>query len=283
MASRLNSGTFLAIAALSMGCVTFEQQTVSYQHDEAGDRLLVHIVYSGIHGDSAFTPTVRLPAMDLTGAEKADLVEVVRGSQVYLFDNWLPIVDLDALCVVLGEPIDPYASEAARSAGVALRDWWTLLAANVEISNGPFYINGTGRLSAVQHITISHLSAVVTSANRAWSQQAETWLSSEPEWEVAARIVQPAQLNGNQLVLRYPAGDEPTGERRWLDAGVLSIVDGIATLTLGSPTTPRVTFVTPLANHYVPNAVGFVRQRFGLLEHFDPKADADVFFAGTRR
>ena len=283
MASRLKNATFVAIAVLAAGCVTFEQQTVSYQHDEARDRLLVHVVYSGIHGDAAFTPAVRLTATELTEAEKTDLVEVVRGRQVYLFDNWLPIVDLDALCVDLAEPMDPHVSDAERVAEIALRDWWTLLARNMHISNGPFYIDDGGKLSAVQRITISNFRAVVQSANRAWTLQAEAWLLDEPEWESAARIAEPIRITGNQLVLRYPAGDEVPGERRWLNAGILNSADGIATLTLGSPAAPRVTFATPSADHYLPNAVEFVRQRFGLAERFDPKTDADAFFAGTRR
>ena len=269
------SATLLAVIAFSAGCVNFEQQTVSYRHDAARDRLLVHIVYSGIHGDTLDT--------GLSGAEETDLLEVVQGRQIYLFDSWPPMVDLDALCTELDEPVTSHGSDAARVAEIALRDWWTLLAANVQISNGPFYIDGTGRLSAVQRIVISNLGAVVKSANRAWTLQAEAWLLDAPEWEWVARIAEPFRISGNQLILRYPEGRASPGERRWLDGGILNIVDGIATLTLGSPAAPRVGFVTPAADSYLPNAVEFVRRRFGLAEKFDPKADADAFFAGTRR
>ena len=132
---------------------------------------------------------------------------------MYLFDSWLPIVDLDGLCEDLGEPMDPDAPEAIQRAEIALREWWSLLAQNVQISNGPFYIDGAGKLSAVQHIAISNLSAVVKSANRAWSLQAEAWLMTAPEFEIAAKIAEPLTIAGNQLTLRFPAGDEPPGER----------------------------------------------------------------------
>jgi len=282
MATQLNSAIILAVAAFSAGCISFDQQTVSYQHDTARDQLRVHIVYAGIHGDTALTPGVRPGATGLTEAQQADLLDVVHGRQIYLFDNWPPIVDLDALCNELAEPMTSDVSDEVRVAEVALRDWWTLLAANVQISNGPFYIDGTGRLSAVQRIVISNLGAVVKSANRAWARQAEAWLLDAPEWEWAARIGEPFRITGNQLILRYPAGDESPGERRWLDGGILNIVGGMATLTLGSPEAPRVTFVTPSADYYQPNAVEFVRQRFGLAAHFDPRVDADSFFSGGR-
>lgn len=282
MATQVKSAIFLAAAAFSAGCISFDQQTVSYHHDTARDQLRVHIVYSGIRGDTALTPAVRTGATGLTEAEQADLLDVAQARQIYLFDSWPPIVDLDALCTELAEPMNPHVSDAVRLADIALRDWWTLLVANVQISNGPFYIDGTGRLSAVQRISISNLGAVVKSANRAWALQAEAWLLDAPEWEWAARIEEPFRITGNQLILRYPAGDESPGERRWLDGGILNIVDGIATLTLGSPAAPRVTFVTPSAGHYQPNAVEFVRQRFGLAAHFDPRADADSFLSGSR-
>lgn len=274
MATPLKSAMCLAVAALSAGCITFDQQTVSYEHDAAGDRLRVHILYAGIHGEARAT--------GLSEAEQADLLEVGAGRQIYLFEKWLPLVDLDALCLAMAEPVDPLASEAARQAEIALRDWWTLLAANVQISNGPFYIDGAGHLSAVQHVTISNVRALVMSGNRVWRLQAEARLMDEPEWTIAAGIAEPVELNGNQLILRYPAVDEVPGERRWLDAGILNIADGVVTLTLGSPAAPRVAFVTPSANQYLPNAVEFVRQRFGLAAQFDPGADMDTFFRGSR-
>lgn len=274
MATAQKSAMFVAVAALSAGCISFEQQAVSYQHDAARDRLRVHIVYSGIHGDARAT--------ELSEAEQADLLEVVQARQVYLFDGWLPIVDLDALCIDMAEPVSPHASEAARRAELALRDWWELLAANIEITNGPFYVDDAGRLSAVQHITISSTRALVEAGNRTWTLQAKARLMDAPEWTVAASIAEPVRLNGNQLILRYPADDELPGERRWLDGGILSVVDGLATLTLGSPAAPRVAFVTPSTNHYLPNAVEFVKQRFGLSAQFDPRTDADSFFSGNR-
>jgi hypothetical protein len=277
MATPLNSSVFLAVVAFSAGCISFEQQTVSYQHDAARDRLLVHIVHSGIHGDAR--------PKGLTEAEQADLLEAVQGRQVYLFDSWLPIVDLDALCIDLAEPVNPHVSEAAQQAEIALRDWRALLAVNIQISNGPFYVDGAGHLSAVQHITVSNVRALVQSGNRVWRQQAEARLigePDEPEWMMAASIADPVQLNGNQLVLRYLADGELPGERRWLDAGVLNVLDGVATLTLGSPAAPRVTFATSPKHSYQPSAVEFVRHRFGLAERFDPRADADAFFAGAR-
>jgi len=274
MATPLKSAMFVAVVALSAGCISFDQQTVSYQHDAAHDRLRVQIVYSGIYGDTLATR--------LTAAEETDLLEVVQGRQVYLFDGWLPIVDLDELCIEPGEPVSPHASEASRRAEFALRDWRALLAVNTQISNGPFYVDVAGRLSAVQHITISNVRALVEAGNRTWRQQAEARLMDAPEWTVAASIAEPVQLDRNQLILRYPAEDELPGERRWLDAGILSVVDAVATLTLGSPAAPRVAFVTPSANHYQPNAVEFVRYRVGLAAHFDPRADADSFFSGNR-
>ena len=282
MARQLNSAILLAVAAFSASCISFDQQTVSYQHDTARDQLRVHIVYSGIRGGTASTPAMRTRATGLTEAEQMDLLDVVRGRQIYLFDSWPPIVDLDALCNELAEPMTADVSDAVRLAEIALRDWWTMLTTNVQISNGPFYLDGAGRLSAVQRIVISNPGAVVKSANRAWARQADAWLLDAPEWEWAARIDEPFRIMGNQLILRYPAGDESPGERRWLDGGILNIVDGMATLTLGSPAAPRVTFVTPSAGNYQPNAVEFVRQRFGLAEHFDPKADADSFLGGGR-
>lgn len=277
MATTLKSSVFLAVIAFSAGCITFEQQTVSYLHDATRDRLLVHIIHSGIHGDAR--PT------DLTEAEQADLLEAVQGRQVYLFDNWLPVVDLDALCIDLADPVNLHVSEAAQEAEIALRDWRALLAVNIQISNGPFYVDGAGHLSAVQHVTVSNVRALVQSGNRVWRQQAEARLidePDEPEWMVAASIAEPVQLNGNQLVFRYPAEGELPGERRWLDAGVLNVVNGVATLTLGSPAAPRVTFATHPKHSYQPTAVEFVRQRFGLAERFDSKADADAFFSGAR-
>ncbi len=240
MATQLNSAILLSVAALSAGCISFDQQTVSYQHDTARDQLRVHIVYAGIHGDTALTPGVRPGATGLTEAQQADLSRRRPGQADLSLRQLAANVDLDALCNELAEPMQADVSDAVQVAEIAVRDWLRS-AANVQISNGPFYIDGAGRLSAVQRITISNLGAVVRSANRAWTRQAEAWLLDAPEWEWAARIGEPFRITANQLVLRYPAGDEFPGERRWLDGGVLNVVDGMATLTLGSPAAPRVT------------------------------------------
>jgi hypothetical protein len=256
----------IALGILSAGCITFEQQTLTYQRRVAEDRLLIYNVYTGIYGDSEGSEEA-VPA-ELSQREQQELTAAVRGRQAYFFDNWIQAIDLDELEAQLRAGPDPDLSPSKRRADDAEREAWAALVKNMSISNGPFFQDEAGRLCAVQRITISNLSETLRLLNVALTEYASAQSADDPAWLHALGTREWLTFDGNRFTFRYPSDEGDAGDR-------------VRTRVVGSIDAPRVTLTGRVRDRYRPNALEFVGSRFGIQSPFDPREDADRFFASA--
>ena len=281
--SCLRSLSIVAVAVLSAACITFQEQTISYRHDVEHDRLLVHSTYVGIHGDGRFGAFEDDDPDGLTVEEQDELASAALGQQLYFFDNWIRVLDMEDVGRQLARPSRSWAAELDRIADKARREWWRVLVENVTISGGPFYLDPANRLCAVQRVTVTNLSAVVGAFNASWRPFVRSVAVEDPDWASRAITIEAVMaFTGNQLTIRYPSD---TGENESSLGDVVRAFKegGIMTLVVGRPSSSRVTITKSVESGYLPNAVGFVRQRLGIAKKFDPVVDADRFLSSAGR
>jgi hypothetical protein len=269
------------------GCLGFSAQSITYSHDAASDTLRVYEQYIGIQGEAEDDPP------ELTAAEENELLSAWFGEATFLLDPWIDI-SLDDLRERYRDatPTADAISPAMRSSRRRLAE---LAASNVRIQNGPFFLDRQGRLCAIQRITVTKVAAIVDAFNEMarLESQDESCDDTRPAAarERAARAAAsplPAlALTGNRITVRYPAAADEFDEvaskttlgRVLSGGGMARVIDGIAVVTFGSLGSERETLEVTLFPTYRPNAVAFVRGRFGLAERFDPADDAARFFA----
>jgi hypothetical protein len=280
---RLRSLAISIVALMSSACITFQEQSISYRYDVDSDRLLVHSIYAGIYGDGLFGSPEEDDPYGLTGDEEDELVWAASGQQMFFFDNWSQVLDLDEARRQLANPAGAVVSQRDRAADQARRELLRALADNVTMSKGPFYLDSAGRLCAVQRMTVRNLSAVIKVLNASWQPYVRSVAVEDPDWASRAITIDSVlAFTGNQLVVRYPGWAEDPGT---IPGDVSRVFNeaGIVTLVVGRPDAARVTVTRTMETRYLPNAVGFVRQRFGIATRFDPALDAARFFTGTGR
>ena len=274
----------LASCVVSSGCLTFQEQTITYVHDARANRLYLHETYSGIF--SARTTPCDPPGDELCAPEQVDLIGVWQGAWTFFFDNMLG-ANLELMKLELASPPSGYGTDAERAHETALREMFRSVVANVRISNGPFYLDDRRRLSAVQRVTVDHVADVLKAVNRVML----TALLVDPEspdyplgLRAAAADLTFVSLDGQRFTLRTPASrprSEAARSKRWLEAGggTVKVVDGFEVWTFGRPGSRCESITLPVAGWYQPNAVSFVRDQFGIALKFDRDDDADFFFS----
>lgn len=260
----------VVLATWSAGCITFEKQSLTYEHRETEDRLLIYNVYLGIYGDDELRWNIHRGF--LTEPEQVDLNETVEGRRLFLFDNGLDVIDLDEMKKALTFPVEDGLAPEELRAEQGRRELWAALLANMSFSNGPFFLNSDGRLCAVQRITVTNLSRVIRLTNIAMHLTAEAAASEDAEWPPEAVYVREwIAFEGNRLTVRGLAQLNP--EDDWTS-------EIIQTRIFGTVDAPRVTITEHRDDAYRPNAIAFARTRFGVLTDFDLQADMERFFAG---
>lgn len=130
--------TGLAAVTLA-GCVEFEKQTLLVRYDAETDVLTLRLVYEGIYGGDE---NVEKDRKDLKKAAES-------GTQFFLLDNWPFGVDL--ALPEEGEKDD---------VGIAM------LRPHAKVSNGTFFLNPDGKLSAWQDVTFTDVTKLLTKANQ---------------------------------------------------------------------------------------------------------------------
>ncbi len=232
------AGTALLLALLAAlcGCIDFERETVTYQHDQAGDRLLLLAVYEGIHGANG---------EQLADEEIKQLKEAFEQKRVFFWSNWLFSYnpkdideELDNIRKRLADPeqtkdLTPEAKAAwteVLAAGQKVRE-------NIRTENGRFYLNAEGKLCGYQTMEVTRFSEVVKLTNRIASLQVlhGNWGLNEETDMPETRKLQRAQAakgfawlraDGGQLRLAMPMTYEDF--LAWKVKGVRELRDGLA-------------------------------------------------------
>lgn len=283
---------FAALALTFTGCIEFERQTMVYEHDAGADTLRIHQVYHGIHGADDVTR--------LSDQERAQLASVMEGQRTFFFSNWIFELNVPLLresLAGMGAPESNSLKEAERRATTNLL---ALLVANARVENGKFFLNEKGQPCGTQRVTLRNVSQVIAAGNAVIRRHWEVALKDKPTAEerelINASLARPEPfltLKGQQLRLRVPfpraefdkIGEEGPKLRTFISefirqGGSMSHERGELQLRFGRTDTARESVTLPMngAKDFQPNALGHIRDTFGVAKDFSPEQERENFF-----
>jgi hypothetical protein len=291
----------LALLSLSLlvGCIEFQRQSLSYKYDAATDTLRIFQDYHGIFGED--------DRQKLTSGELEQLDSVLGGQRTFFFNNWITEISHANLRETLAKLKDPEyqkQQDLDASAAAHLEALIKLLLDNVRIENGAFYLDGDGKLSAVQRVTIAKTSKLIAAGNEvirdmliAQSRKAE--ITEEERLLLRKSTEKPAdyiKLEGNRLRLRWPIPRAeydkmfgPTSDGHKLreeftkQGGTITFAGDEATFSIGQPG-DKLTSITLSVSEkaYATNVLDVVKKRSLLLEKFDAAAAAREFLSAGK-
>ncbi len=282
---------FLALAVAFTGCIEFERQTVTYEHDAKADTLLIHQTYHGIYGADDVT--------QLSKEEREQLADVMKGQRTFFFANWIFELNIASWRETLVEDATPKSNSLEEAFRRAETNLLTLLIANVRIENGKFHLNDKGQPCGTQRVTIRNVSKLLAAGNALMRKALEVEMKGK---ETAAErelintsLARPGPfftLAGQQIRFRFPlskaefdkldADDEKV--RRFFAeftrlGGSMSHENGEVRVRFGRADAARETVTLSMAGkeNYRGNALTNIRDTYGLAKDFDPKKDAEEF------
>ena len=132
---------------LLIGCLEFEDQTLSYRYDSGTDTLRIFQDYHGIFGadDTA----------KVTDAEMEQLDSVLKGQRTFFFANWILEYNREQLRELLEQLKDPQKRKEMKlsePASAGYEKLLTLALDNVRVENNGFYFDEIGRASCRERV-----------------------------------------------------------------------------------------------------------------------------------
>lgn len=280
----------LVFTALT-GCIEFERQTVTYEHDAQADTLRVHQTYHGIYGADDVT--------QLSEKEREQLADVMKGQRTFFFSNWILELNVGSLKDALASEANPKTNSLEEAQRRALTNLLTMIIANVRIENGKFYLNEKGQPCGTQRVTVRNVSKLLATGNALLRKHLEVEMKDKPtaaERElINASLARPEPfftLAGQQIRFRFPLskaefdkldGDDEKVRHFFAEfarvGGAMSHENGEVHLRFGRTDATRETVTLPMAGKetYRGNALTHLRDTFGLAKDFNPKQDAEDF------
>jgi hypothetical protein len=281
----------LALALALAGCIEFDQQTVTYEHDAKADTLLIHQTYHGIYGADDVT--------QLSERERVQLADVMKGERTFFFANWIFELNVGRWKEVLAEEATPKSNSLEEAFRRAETNLLTLVIANVHVENGKFHLNDKGQPCGTQRVTLRNVSKLLAAGNDLMRRGLEVEMKKKEtaaERElINASLARPGPfftLTGQQLRFRWPLsraefdkpGEDDEKTKHFIgefvrQGGSMSHEGGELHLRFGRTDAPRETVRLPMAGKesYRANALGHIRATYGLAKDFDPKKDAEEF------
>ncbi|MBI5800926.1 MAG: hypothetical protein HZA92_09425 [Verrucomicrobia bacterium] len=282
---------YLALAVALTGCIEFERQTVTYEHDAQADTLRIHQTYHAIYGADDVT--------QLSEKEREQLADVMKGQRTFFFANWIFELNVERFKEDLAGAVDPKTNSLEEAYRRAETNLLALLVANVRVENGKFYLNEKGQPCGTQRVTIRNVSKLVAAGNALARRALEVAMKGKEtaaERELInaslARSEPFLTLIGQQIRFRFPlskaefdkldADDEKV--RRFFAefarvGGAMAHENGEVHVRFGRTDAARETVTLPMAGKesYRGNALTHIRDTYGLAKEFDPKKDAEEF------
>lgn len=281
----------LAVTLALTGCIEFDRQTVTYEHDAQADTLRIHQTYHGIYGADDVT--------QLSEKEREQLADVMKGQRTFFFANWIFELNIGAFKELLASEAIPKTNSLEEALRRAETNLLTLLVANVRVENGKFYLNDEGRPCGTQRVTIRNVSKLVAAGNELTRRDLEVKLrrgetAAEREL-INAALARPEPfftLTGQQIRYRGPStraefdqlgADDPKLKQLISEfirqGGTMAHENGEIRLRFGRTDATRETATLPMIGKgYQANASTHLRETHGLTKDFDPKQDAEAFF-----
>lgn len=282
---------FLALGFVLTGCIEFDRQTVTYQHDAASDTLLIHQTYHGLYGADDVTK--------LSDPEREQLTSVMKGQRTFFFANWIFELNVEAFREGLTEAAVPKSNSLEEAHRRAQTNLLALLVANVRVENGKLFLNEKGQPCGTQRVTIRNVSQLLAAGNALMRKALEVEMKGK---ETAAErelintsLARPEpffSLTGQQIRFRFPLsqaefnklddGDEKL--RRFVAefaraGGTMNHEQGEVHVRFGRTDAQRETVTLPMAGKesYRANALPHLRDTYSLAKDFDPQKDRDEF------
>ncbi|NBR83963.1 MAG: hypothetical protein EB141_07210 [Verrucomicrobia bacterium] len=282
----------LGLAVLLLpGCIEFDRQTVTYEHDTKADTLLIHQTYHGLYGADDVT--------QLSEQEREQLANVMKRQRTFFFANWIFELNVEGCKEQLTEAATPKTNSLEEAHRRAQTNALALLIANVRIENGKFYLNEKGQPCGTQRVTIRNVSKLIEAVNallrRALEVEMKKSDSADERKLINESLARPGPfiiLTGQQLRVRFPvpkeefdkAGHDDEKLRQFLaefvrSGGAMSHEHGEVHLSFGRIDAARESVTLPMAGkeNYRGNALAHIRDTYGLAKDFDPKKDAEEF------
>ena len=291
---------FLALALALTGCIEFERQTVTYEHDAKADTLRIHQTYHGLYGADDVT--------QLSEKEREQLADVMKGQRTFFFSNWILELNVESWKETLTAEVIPKTNSLEEAFRRAETNLLTLLIANVRIENGKFYLNEKGQPCGTQRVTIRNVSKILEVGNALMRRGVEVEMKGKQtaaERELLnASLARPEpffSLTGQQIHYRFPLSkaefekksEDKSAERFTADfvkaGGSVSHQDGEVRVRFGRTEAARESLTLPMTTEkpYQPNALTHIRDTYSLAKDFDPSKDMEDFLrakaAGTKR
>ena len=282
---------FLALAFALTGCIEFERQTVTYEHDAKSDTLYIHQTYHGIYGADDVT--------QLSTQEREQLADVMKGQRTFFFANWIFELNVERFKEVLTGAVDPQTNSLEEAYRRAKTNLLVLLVANVRVENGKFYLTEKCQPCGTQRVTLRNVSKLLAAGNALMRKALEVEMKEKKtaaERElINASLARPEPfftLTGQLIRFRFPLStadfeklDEGEEKLRHFFAefarggGAMSHEKGELHVRFGRADSTRETVTLPMAGKEGNrgNALSHIRDTFGLAKDYDPKKDMEDF------
>jgi len=277
---------------LLAGCIEFESQSVTYAYDAPTDTLKIFQNYHGIFGGDATN--------SLSKEELNQLDSVLNSQRTFFFGNWISEISHDQLREQLNQLKEEAAKESKPDPRYGnLETLLKLLVDHVRIENGGWYIDGDGKLSGIQRVTITGVSNLVVAGNLvirdAYKDAADHCETNEPARAIYLKsIEQPREyikFEGNRITVRLPATKTEyeehvlaEGSRKQLEqfkkcGGQVNFKDNEIIASIGQPTDKQTTLTMSFSEKtYRTNLLQEVKKRGLIQEKLDPAGVARSFF-----
>ena len=172
--NRLHSFPLLLLLFSFSSCIEFEQEKLTYIHDEEKDELRVTLTYEGIFGNLDKGQNSQNGPNDLATEDRlnqkqiSQLESVLEQKRAFFFSNWIFEYDQRTLSEILTKD----KSTTERSVfGKPEKELIQSLIKEVKVENVGFFRNEKGQLCAAQTLKISNASGIIEQANEVLGRQ----------------------------------------------------------------------------------------------------------------
>ncbi len=286
----------LGIAAAMLGCLDFDEQNMSVEHDEKNDRIVAVVNYRGLYSSKGITvglASQELPE-DTVEDAMAQLAAALQSETVAFFGNWpleFPLKDLRA------ELEDPEEGKEFELSDEGRKNLLTLLG-RVRVLNGGFYLDPVGRICGAQVLVIEEVEDSIRLVNEVTNEHVAKEMEDEDEEsldEIERLHLDAAhsghawvEMKGHSVIVSIPFPEEEFQEARREFAGNMveeiakseAHLDGFKAV-LASPvlvwhedsmmkvkcglqSRPSALVLMPATGEYVPNLVAPITEEHGL-------------------
>jgi hypothetical protein len=172
--NRLLNFLLLLLLFSFSSCIEFEQEKLTYVHDEEKDELSVTLTYEGIFGNLDKGEYSQKNRDDVATHDSLNLLQidqlesVLKEKRAFFFSNWIaeyskPSVEKILKSIIKGNEHGKFGDPEKKLIKLLLK--------NVEVQNIGFYKNKMGKLCGGQTLKISNISQVIASANEVIQRQ----------------------------------------------------------------------------------------------------------------